>query len=92
VSQDLSADRFRVDYVFPFEQIDVTTVSGDTSSGHAFGGHVGLSVTWKPSARVGFDGRLRWSRASVDLEDLDGNRVTIDSGGLALLGGIRVLF
>jgi len=92
LKQDLAGDRFRIDYVFPFEQIDVTTTSGDTTTGRAWGGHVGLSATWKASARIGFDGRIRWSGASVEVEDFDGTRLAIKTGGLALAGGLRVLF
>jgi len=92
LTQDLADDRFRIEYLFPFEQIDVTTFSGDRSSGRAMGGHVGASVTWKANHRIGFDGRLRWSGASVDLEDRNGNQVSIDTGGLAIAAGVRFLF
>ncbi len=92
LTQALASDTFRISYTFPFDTIDVTEVSGDQSTGRAWGGHVGMSVTWKAGARVGFDGRLRWSGASVDVEDLEGNRVTIDTGGLRVTGGVRVVF
>jgi hypothetical protein len=92
LTQNLARDTFRIEYTFPFETIDVTEVSGDDSSGTAYGGHVGLSVTWTPGRRFGLDGRIRWSGASVDLDDIDGNRVTVEAGGLQLTGGIRFLF
>lgn len=92
LTQELADDRFRIEYVFPFEQIDVTTSSGDRSSGRATGGHVGGSVTWKASRHIGFDGRLRWSGASVDLEDRNGNQISVDTGGFAIAAGVRFLF
>jgi len=92
LEQDLAGDRFRIEYVFPFEQIDVTTVSGDTTTGRAYGGHVGGSITWKATARFGVDGKVRWSGASVKVDDFDGNQITVKTGGLAIVGGLRVLF
>jgi hypothetical protein len=92
LSQNLARDAFRIEYTFPFETIETTEVSGEKSSGRAYGGHVGLSVTWTPKARVGVDGRVRWSRASVNLDDVDGNRVTVRAGGLQLTGGVRFIF
>jgi hypothetical protein len=91
--QELSSDRFEIRYFFPFEEI-LVLVRGEglETSGRGAGGHAGVSVVRRIGRRAGLDGRLRWSRSPVALEDRDGHRVSIDTGGLSLSAGIRLAF
>jgi hypothetical protein len=91
--QELSADRFDIRYFFPFDEI-LVLVRDDRAetSGRGTGGHAGVSIVRRLGARVGLDGQVRWSRSSVGLDDRDGHRVSIDTGGLSLGVGVRLAF
>jgi len=92
LDQELSADRLRIEYVFPFEAIAVSERADGRTSGRGDGGHIAVGVTRRLGRRLGLEGRLRWSRTTVALEDRDGHRVTIDTGGPHASAGIRLAF
>lgn len=92
LDQELSADRLRIEYVFPFEAVTVAERADGRTSGRGEGGHVGITVTRRLGVRLGLEGRLRWSRTTVTLEDRDGHEVPVDTGGPHASVGIRLVF
>ncbi len=92
LDRELSADRLRIEYVFPFESITVTERADGRTSGRGEGGHVGGTVVRRLGKRLRLEGRLRWSRTTVTLEDRDGHEVSVNTGGPHASAGIRLVF
>ena len=91
LSQDLANSTLDVSYTFPFDEIELTPGDGARPDGRAAGGHVGLTVTRRLTARVGLDMEVRWNQATVDLDD-DGTTVSVETGGLQAVVGLRFAF
>ena len=76
------------------EEIEIDSVRAS-----AWGYNVGVDAGYFPTAHVGFGGLVRYTRATVDLENplqslIDDRTVTdpVDTGGLRVAGGLRVRF
>ncbi len=77
---------------YPFDDASFTEASTGEQSESAVGFHVGADVGFFFSRNVGVGALVRFSRASVDLVSENDDRVSIDTGGFHLGGGLRLRF
>ncbi len=77
---------------YPFDEASFTEASVGERSESAVGFHVGADVGFFFSRNVGVGALVRFSRASVDLVSENDGRVSIDTGGFHLGGGLRLRF
>jgi hypothetical protein len=91
LSQQLGYDRFRYNYVYPFDDATLEPVEGRTSNGRGVGVHAGLAITRLLGRRWGIEGTIRGSSTKVELDAL-GRPVTLQTGGMQMSAGIRFHF
>ncbi|HET9317936.1 MAG TPA: outer membrane beta-barrel protein [Vicinamibacteria bacterium] len=81
------------DQSYPFETITVTNVPALSRDDTGFGFNAGAGVGYRFSDRVGVGVQGRFSRATMELVQDDGqDTVQIDAGGFQVAGGLRIYF
>jgi opacity protein-like surface antigen len=77
---------------YPFDTASYSGVQSSTQKKTAAGFTVGADVTYRVTTRVGVGGLLRFSRATVKVDPVPGQPITLDLGGLQLSAGVRFRF
>jgi hypothetical protein len=77
---------------FPFDSAAFAGVSTRIVDEGSFGMNAGADLTLRFHRHFGIGSRLRFSRASVTIESADGDRISIDVGGLQVMAGLRARF
>lgn len=90
VRQPLLADVLIATYEFPFTAITLTPAAGE-SRGTAVGVHVTAALARHLGRHLDLTGTFDYRRAPVHLTTADGT-TTVDAGGAAAGGGLRIRF
>lgn len=73
--------------------VEITDYDTEKSLASAWGFNVGADATYFVAPQIGVGGFVRFSRATVNLSDLDGNIISpIEVGGTQVGVGLRVRF
>ncbi len=88
-----AVEMMRVNEAYPydaptFQSADTTRVTSDS----AFGWNAGGSAAWLPASYFDLGVEARYSRASVELKPAQGDKFTLESGGLQLTVRLGVRF
>lgn len=77
---------------FPFDSAAFAGVSTMKVEQGSWGANAGADLTFRFHPHFGVGTRVRFSRASIDLPSADGDDVSVDVGGLQVVGGLRVRY
>jgi hypothetical protein len=77
---------------FPFNSAAFAGVSTNDVEAGSWGMNTGADLIFHFHRHFGLGTRVRFSRASVDVQSADGDGVSIDVGGLQVMAGLRVRF
>jgi hypothetical protein len=77
---------------YPYDTAAFGGAVTKSTKASAPGFNAGIDVTWLFAESVGIGGVVRYTRADVDLEAVEGRSITMKAGGLQGGIGIRVLF
>ena len=77
---------------YPYDTAAFGGAVTKSTKASALGFNAGIDVTWLFAESVGIGGIIRYTRADVDLEAVEGRSITMKAGGLQGGVGIRVLF
>lgn len=80
------------DEVYPFDTAVFRRATTARAKGSAVGFNAGLDFARMFNPRVGAGALVRYSRATVDLDAREGQRVATDGGGMQATIGLRLLF
>jgi hypothetical protein len=77
---------------YPFDTASYSGVQSAMKKKNAAGFTVGADFTYRVTTHVGVGGLLRFSRATVTVEPVPGQPVTLDLGGFQVSAGVRFRF
>lgn len=77
---------------YPYDTAAFGGAVTKSTKGSAVGFNAGIDVTWLFAESVGIGGIVRYTRADIDLNAVEGHTLTMKAGGLQGGVGIRVLF
>jgi hypothetical protein len=91
----VEADALKVptySHAYPYDTVSVTSVPMETPSGSAFGFNLGGELGIRLAKAVDAGVRVRFSRATTDLDLAEGGSVEVSAGGFAVGVGLRIRF
>lgn len=77
---------------YPYDTAAFAGVDTTSKKGSKAGFNAGADVRWMFSRSFGVGGVVRFSRATIDLDEIDGRTVSVDAGGVQAGVGIRIGF
>lgn len=77
---------------FPFNSVNLTSLTGSEQEESAVGFNVGADATFVLTPNFGVGGFARFAKASVDIPATGNRTAKVDVGGLQLGVGVRVAF
>jgi Outer membrane protein beta-barrel domain len=77
---------------YPYDTVTVTSVPIESPSGSAFGFNLGGELGYRLAKQLDAGLRVRFSRATTDLDLAEGGSVEVTAGGFAIGVGIRIRF
>lgn len=91
----VEADALKVpqySHTYPYDTVTVTSVPVESPSGSAFGFNLGGELGYRLAKQVDAGLRVRFSRATTDLDLAGGGSVEVSAGGFAIGVGVRIRF
>jgi hypothetical protein len=77
---------------YPYDTAAFGGAVTKSTTGSAAGFNAGVDVTWMFAESIGVGGLVRYTRADIDLQAVEGRSLSVKAGGLQAGAGIRVLF
>lgn len=91
----IEADALKVptySHTYPYDTVTVTSVPVESLSGSAFGFNLGGELGYRLATQVDAGLRVRFSRATTDLDLAEGGAVEVTAGGFTIGVGVRIRF
>ena len=85
-------DTVQYTQTYPYDTATVTGATKTAASATPIGFNVGAGLDYHIGTNFGLGLQLRFSRGSAELVPSEGNKVSIDAGGLQVSAGARVFF
>ena len=82
----------RYSHTYPYDTVTVTSVPVESPSGSAFGFNLGGELGYRLAKQVDAGLRVRFSRATTDLDLAEGGSVEVTAGGFVIGVGVRIRF
>ena len=77
---------------YPYDTAEFAGVDTSSRKGSTIGFNVGADVRWMFTNRIGVGGLVRFTQATIELDDTDTRTVSVDAGGVQAAIGVRVGF
>lgn len=76
----------------PYTSVALTSVTMNTTKANKVGFNAGLDATFRLAKYIGVGGYVRYAGATVDIEPVSGQTVSVNVGGIQFGGGLRFRF
>jgi hypothetical protein len=80
------------DQTYPYDTVSFRAAETRRLRASAATFNVGFDMMWRVGQHFGVGGMIRFASAPIDLDAGDGRTLTVDAGGIAGGGGVRLVF